>query len=148
MCDECCATNPTCIRGSGPFNYMNFARDAGWTNTLIDNDIYMDECPYEHLSPFMQIEGHCKELCWRDFAHLDPLGLGRDLGAALIKSMYLRKELSCQPASTKACTCQPACTLDAKLRALWSEFNLDRKKHGKSKASGYFSAAGVGMDNM
>jgi len=135
MCDECWATNPLCKNGNGKLNYMNFAKDAEWTNTLIDNDTYLDECPYEHLSPFLQLEGHCKEICWRDFAHLDPLGLGRDLGGALIKSMYLREELT-------------GATMDKQLRALWEEFNDGRRARGKTKASGYLSAAGVGMDNM
>ena len=86
---------------------------------MIDDARYMDECPYEHFSPFMQIEGHRKELCWGDFAHLDPLGLGRDLGAALIKSMLLRGELG-------------EGSLDAQLRAAWFEFNDDRKRRGKT----------------
>ena len=135
MCDQCWATNPVCKNGNGKFNYMNFRKDAEWYNTLVDNDKYLDECPYEHLSPFLQLEGHCKEMCWSDWAHLDPLGLGRDLGAALIKSMYTRNELT-------------EGTMDEQLRALWDEFNRDRKTRGKSVVAGYFSAAGVGMDNM
>jgi len=123
---------------------MNFSKEAGWRNTLIDNEQYMDECDYEHLSPFMQIEGHRKELAWRDFAHIDPLGLGRDLGGALLKSMRLRNELG------KICEVELGKdgTLDDQLRAVWQALNDDRKRRGKGKVSGYFTAAGVGMDNM
>ena len=93
MCDGCGATNPANIGGAGYFNYMNFAKDAGWRGSLIDDEKYRLETPPEQLSAFVTIEGHSKDLCWLDFAHLDPLGLGRDLGGALLKSMHLRGEL-------------------------------------------------------
>ena len=92
MCDECKATNPTCINGAGEFNYMDFTYNAGWRATVIGNKQYLEESAGV-LSPFTQIEGHIKELCWRDWAHLDPLGFGRDLGAGLFKSMHIRQEM-------------------------------------------------------
>ena len=60
---------------------------------FIDNERYLSETPAHQLSAFMKMEGHCKDLCWLDFAHIDMLGLGRDLGGALLKSLHLRHEL-------------------------------------------------------
>ena len=135
MCDECLATNPANIGGNGYLSYMNFSRDAGWRETLIDNDSYLLETPFDHLSAFLQVEGHCKDLCWRDFAHLDPLGLGRDLGPALIKSMHLRKELGDGD-------------LEAQLRRLWGEFQQDRRDRGRCRIAGCLTPSNTGMDNM
>lgn len=135
MCDECSATNPANIGGDGVLNYCNFSKAAGWRDTLTDNETYLLETPYKNLSAFLQVEGHRKEMCWRDFAHLDPLGLGRDLGGALIKSMHLRGELGDG-------------NLEAQLRRLWGELQEDRRSCGHSRIAGLLTPALVGMDNM
>ena len=93
MCDSCFATNPT-ARGctdAGPNTYMDFTWGARWRDTVVDHEKYMKE-PND-VSPFHVIEGWRKEMTFRDFAHMDNLGYGRDLGGACIKSMLKRKEL-------------------------------------------------------
>ena len=87
---------------------MDFTDTAGWKQTIQDHDSYMES--EDQLSPFSIIPGWRKELCYRDFAHMDLLGYGRDLGGGMIKSMHIRKELGNGP-------------LDEQLRGLWGEIN-------------------------
>ena len=134
MCDECKATNPACINGAGEFSYMDFTYNAGWRDTLISNRTYVAEYAAT-LSPFMQIEGHIKELCWRDWAHLDPLGFGRDLGGALLKSMHLRNEMG-------------EGSVADQLRRIKGEMNEYRKKNGRKRIPGSLTPANTGLDNM
>lgn len=89
------------------------------------------------LSPFVEVEGFRKEMVMRDFAHMDMLGYGRDFGAALLKSLHLRGELS--PTESPLAT---------KLRNIMETLNLDRKAHGKPKLSGSLTCSNCGLDNM
>ena len=113
---------------------MDFTPDAKWRSTVLSNSQYLKESSHS-LSPFCKIEGHRKELCWRDWAHLDPLGFGRDLGAGLLKSMVLRKEIG-------------EGTVAEQLRTILGEMNEFRKKNGKQRISGVLTPANTGMDNM
>ena len=120
MCDGCMASNP-CSKGNadvGPNTFINFNDDAPWKNTLVSHEEYMEQ---EVPSAFSCIPGWRLEMVFRDFAHMDLLGYGRDLGGALIKTMVHRNEL------------KPGGELDWQLRELWGEFQKDRKIEGRLK---------------
>jgi len=137
MCDSCFATNPTArgVTDAGPNTYMDFTWGARWRDTVVDHEKYMQDI--NDVSPFHVIEGWRKEMTFRDFAHMDHLGYGRDLGGACLKSMLKRKEL--EPIDGP---------LDVKLRILWGELQASRKANGLPRVAGYLSPAGCGLDNM
>ena len=87
LCVFCSATNPVSkgCTDAGPHTYMDFTWNAGWRDTVVDHEKYMQG--ESDLFPFHVIEGWRKEMTFRDFAHMDNLGYGRDLGGANIKSM-------------------------------------------------------------
>ena len=87
MCDSCHATNPQCADINADLTYINFSVAAAWKHTIVTHEKYMEE---DCVSPWAVLPGWRKESVWRDLAHIDFLGLGRDLGAGIIKSMFLR----------------------------------------------------------
>ena len=89
--------------------YMNFSPEAGWRGTIQTHEQYIAN--ETELSPFHILPGWRKEMVLRDWAHLQPIGFGRDLGGGLIKSMFKRGELGAGP-------------LDAQLRGLFAEMNV------------------------
>ena len=127
VCDSCDAQNPTCEHFEPDLSYTNFGIDAMWRDTIITHDEYM--LRDNDVSPFSVIEGWRKEMVLRDWLHLDPLGVGRDVGGSLIKSFYKRGELG------------PG-TIDEQLRVLWGEITAEEK------VSGYLTPAGCGLDNL
>lgn len=137
MCDSCRATNPACRSGNRSLTYMDFSPEAPWTATAIDHDAYMEEeCrPNGRLSPMASIPGFRKELVFRDLAHIDFLGFGRDLGGSLCKSFWYEGTLG-------------EGSLDSQLAGIMTELNAERKLNGLPKLSGYLSASAVGMDNL
>ena len=134
-CDDCMATNPACRLSEEQklLTYMNFSPEAPWRATTLTHEAYM--ASDEDKSPFSMIDGWRKESSWRDWAHTMHLGCERDLGAALIKPMHLRKEL-------------PGGDLPMQLRQLWSDFNEYRRSIGKRKIAGGLTPASLGLDNM
>ena len=88
MCDGCYARNPAC-KNCGDMTYLSFGDDAKWRPTVITHEQYMEESIASGLlSPFAKIDGFNYELLFRDWAHMVPLGIGRDFGGASIKSMF------------------------------------------------------------
>ena len=137
MYDSCSATNPVSkgCTDAGTHTYVDFTWNAGWRDTVVDHEKYMQE--ESDLFPFHVIVGRRKEMTFRDFAHMDALGYGRDLGGGNIKSMFKRKEL--EPIDAP---------LDVQLRTLWGELQDTRKDNGLPRVAGYRSPAGCGLDNM
>jgi len=131
ICDGCDAQNPALKNVDPTLSYCDFTARARWRETVLSHDQYMAG---DNVSPFACIPGFRKELALRDFAHMDLLGYGRDLGAALTKSLHLRHELG-------------EGLLDEQLRGLWGDLNDPENRTGR-KVSGYLNAASVGMDNM
>ena len=91
MCDSCFAENPSCTNIDQDMTYINFEDDAPWVGTIQTHEQYMANEPV--VSPFSNLHGWRKEMLWRDWAHLNGMGFGRDLGGAFAKSMVLRGEL-------------------------------------------------------
>ena len=91
ICDGCLARNPACIN-CNELTFMNFAEDAPWRATVLDHQTYMAQ--EEVISPFAIVDGFNYEMCFRDWAHMDALGYGRDFGGATIKSMLPSIELA------------------------------------------------------
>ena len=135
MCDSCMATNPQ-YKGDHAYKLLTFADfrpEAPWRDTLVSDDQYITET--DILSSLAPVPGFKKSLCLRDWAHMDSLGFGRDLGGGLIKSFHKCGELGCGD-------------LDAQLRNLWVDVRHDRKENKKTALAGYFTRANTGMDNL
>ena len=133
MCDGCKAENPACKRTDPRFHYSNFGAGAGWVETVQSHEDYMRDETI--VSPFMMVPGIRKETILRDWAHLDPLGFGRDLGGGLLKSFYIRGELGHGP-------------LDELSRGVWGELQTDRKAANKKRVAGSLTPSSTGLDNM
>ena len=135
MCDSCLATNPQ-YKGDAVYKartFCDFRREAGWRDTLIDDDQYAAK--EMEPSPMAVITGWRKSLVLRDWAHMDNLGFGRDLGGGLIKSFHKRGELL-------------GGDIDSQLRWLWGEIQKLRKNNKQTRIGGHFTPALVGLDNM
>ena len=89
ICDGCLARNQACIN-CNELTFMNFAEDAPWRAIVLDHQTYMTQ--EEVISPFAIVDGFNYEMCFRDWAHMDSFGYGRDFGGATIKSMLTSME--------------------------------------------------------
>ena len=83
ICECCDAVQWKSVRTDLTNLYTDFTALAPHMSTMIDHETYVRTTPAS-LSPWVQIEGSRLELWFYDAAHIDLLGIGKDLGGSTI----------------------------------------------------------------
>ena len=90
ICESCMATQN--FKHSEPLlSYGNLHKSAPWRMSRISHRTYLLTEPM--LSPWTQVDGFHLDMVWRDFMHVFYLGVGQDLGGAVIYDLVVEGDL-------------------------------------------------------
>lgn len=132
-CDTCSATQPFPSAVANPISrsllYSDFSPHARWRGTNEDNSEYLRKCA--DPSPWHVVPGFHKDLLLYDLMHVGPLGIWRDIVAALLIDMITRGEL-------------PGISPKVALNKFWVSFRNWCRQSGMSPPQGHLSMAYLG----